>query len=158
MAKTGDLDDISWTQERIQTNAQMSGDSQERIDSQERFTSIERFAPQASQERFAPQASQEWFALKDELAPQESNATSQKFPEEVTNREGLEVQSSWGRGRRRNPVENLQRKKNEMTNLHVVFIFLMRFNTLNKYWLAFHDNLLFNIIIVIIIFILGYFI
>ena len=59
VAKTGDLDDISWTQERIQANAQMSGDSQERIDSQERFTSIERFAPQASQERFAPQASQE---------------------------------------------------------------------------------------------------
>ena len=44
---TEDLDDISWTQERIQANAQMSGDSQERIDSQERFTSIERFAPQA---------------------------------------------------------------------------------------------------------------
>ena len=27
VAKTGDLDDISWTQERIQANAQMSGDS-----------------------------------------------------------------------------------------------------------------------------------
>ena len=88
MAKTGDLDDISWTQERIQANAQMSGDSQERIDSQERFTSVERFAPQASQERFAPKASQERFALKDELASQESNATSGKCPEEVKNGEG----------------------------------------------------------------------
>ena len=88
VAKTGDLDDIPWTQERIQANAQMSGNFQERIDSQERFTSVERFALQASQEKFAPQASQERFARKDELASQESNATSRKCPEEVTNGEG----------------------------------------------------------------------
>ena len=67
VANTGGLVDVSRTQEIIQANTQKSGDSQERMHSQERFTSAERFVPQASQE---------------------SNATSGKCPEEVTNGEG----------------------------------------------------------------------